>query len=318
MMHRPKIVLAALALIALAGVRPVLAQDATAAEAPAADASAAVPMDQPSTLDSIVEAGVLRVGVNPDYRPFSFEDASGERVGVDIELAKALSQALGVELEITAPERFADLLPMLEAGDLDVVVAGMSITFERAMRVDFSKPYFDTGVSVMMNVGTSARLGIAGAETADELLDAVAGRAPGSELTVAVTEGKAPEAVAKERFPEATIRGYPTNESAAEATLNGEANLMVHDEIFLKVWLEDQDGRARNRLRVLDPPMQADFYGIAARQGDAGWMRLLDVFVDRLRADDSVRGWLGEYLPGASLSSTRTEIPVFDVRTIEE
>ncbi len=318
MKHPAKFLLAALSLAALAGFRPAQAQDATAAEPPATAAPAAVPMDEPSTLESVLEAGVLRVGVNPDFRPFSFENDAGERVGVDIELARALSEALGVELEADAPEAFADLLPMLEAGELDVVIAGMSITFERAMRVDFSEPYFDTGVSAMMNVGTSARLGIAEADTADELLAAVARNGPGSDLVIAVTEGRAPEAVARERFPEATIRTYPSNEAAAEATLNGEANLMVHDEIFLKVWLEEQGGRATNRLKVLDPPMKADFYGIAARQGDPGWMRLLDVFVDRLRADDAVRGWLGEYLPGASLASTAAEVPVFDVRTIEE
>lgn len=99
----PGLLLAALSFVALAGIRPVQAQEAPAAEAAASPAS--TPANEPSTLEAVGGAGALRVGVNPDCRPFSFEDDSGERVGVDIELAKALSEALGVTLELSPRRR---------------------------------------------------------------------------------------------------------------------------------------------------------------------------------------------------------------------
>ena len=271
-----------------------------------------------SELQRIVNSGTLRVGVNPNFEPFSFIGDGDKRVGVDIDIADQLAKALDVALEVTAPDDFSELIPMLEDGKIDLILAGMSITFERAKSVAFTDPYFDTGMSLLMNVGSSAKLGIENAKNSAAVLKTLQARGNEDRLKIAVTEGKAPALEAKRRFPKAQIISYATNEEAAQATANGQANLMIHDEIFLKVWYQKNQSTVGKRLRVLDPPIKPDFYGIALRQGDSDWLQLLNVFVRNLRADGQVLGYLSEYLPSMSMTeSPESVIPIFDLGDME-
>lgn len=287
----------------------LLAQPSHAQQEDAADAA---------ELQKIADSGKLRVGVNPNFRPFSFLDDAEARVGVDIDIAGRLAEALGVELEVTAPDEFTDLIPMLVDDEIDLILAGMSITFERAKEVNFTDPYFDTGISILMNIGSSARLGIAGAKDSEALVETLSARDAESRLRIAVTEGKAPALEAERRFPDAQITGYPTNEEAVAATARGDADVMIHDEIFLKLWVEQNEPAARHRMVVLDPPIKADFYGIAVRKGDPDWLRLLDVFVRDLRLEGEVIGYLSEYLPSMTVTeSSDGVIPRVELRDME-
>ncbi len=207
---------------------------------------------------------------------------------------------------------------MLVDGKIDVILAGMSITFERAKVVAFTNPYFDTGMSLLMHVGSSTRLGIANAKDSATVLETLQSKGNQNQLKIAVTEGKAPALEAKQQFPEAQIINYATNEEAVQATADGQANLMIHDEIFLKLWYQKNQSTARYRLKVLDPPIKPDFYGMAVRQGDPDWLQLLNVFVRNLRADGQVLGYLGEYLPSMTMTESRDSvIPMFDLGDME-
>ena len=85
----------------------------------------------------------LRVGVTPGFAPAVFEQ-DGEIVGIEADLARALGERLGRRVVF---ERFAEgeLLGALEAGEVDVVMSGLSITPERARRVLFATPYMESG-----------------------------------------------------------------------------------------------------------------------------------------------------------------------------
>lgn len=250
-----------------------------------------------STLQAVTNRGSLRVGVNPNFVPFSYENEAGKRAGTDIDMATKLASALGVKLEIIVPEAFGELIPMLQSDRLDAVMAGMSITFDRARVVNFTDPYFDTGISMLGNIALLSRLGLSRPESSQAFLDDVDAKGIGNRLTIAVTEGKAPQQVAAKLFPKAKIMGFPSNSDAAEATLRGDAHLMLHDEVFLKVWLRDNSKRAGIRLRVIDPPVKPDVYGIAVRKGDWEWLQLLNVFVRDLRRNQEVIKSLASYLP---------------------
>ncbi|PID41648.1 MAG: hypothetical protein CSB48_14040 [Proteobacteria bacterium] len=252
----------------------------------------------PSTLEAVTHRGSLRVAVNPDFAPFSYKNEAGKRVGIDIDMATRLANALGVKPEIIVPESFGELIPMLQSGRVDAVMANMSITFERAKSVNFTDPYVDTGISILSNIAGLSRLGIFHPKSSQTFLEEVNAKALGNRLTIAVTEGKAPQQMATELFPQATIMGYPSNAEAAEATLKGDAHLMLHDEIFLKVWLHDNAQRAGIRLRVIDPPVKPDVYGIAVKKGDWEWLQLLNVFVRDLRRNHEIVKSLASYLPG--------------------
>lgn len=263
------------------------------------------PVDHSPTLSTVLSSKVLRVGVNPKFKPFSFEK-DGARVGVDIDIANLLAEKLGVTAKIVVPNSFSDLIPMLQAGEIDIVIAAMSITFNRAKTIDFSAPYFDTGLSILLNKVKTARLGVSAAPSYQALISELVLNGKQEQLVIAVTEGKAPQRSVPRFFPKATIKAYPTNEAAAEATLKGDADIMVHDEIFLKVWLKEHSKQAKFRLVVLDPPFKPDHYGIAVRQGNQGFLNMLNVFNLEIRNNGDVANFLGQYIPTTTKVTTRS------------
>ena len=90
------------------------------------------------------------VGIDTSYAPFEFQ-TGGEYTGIDIELMTAIAEFQGFEIEFN-PMNFDEIIPALEAGDLDIAIAGMSITEERQEIVDFSDPYFDAGLALAVPV----------------------------------------------------------------------------------------------------------------------------------------------------------------------
>ncbi|MCE2519737.1 MAG: transporter substrate-binding domain-containing protein [Alphaproteobacteria bacterium] len=85
-------------------------------------------------------AETLRVGTECTYHPFNFRDENGELQGYDIDVAKAIGEHLGVEIEFHC-QKWDGMIPALLANKFDLIVASMSITDERKQKIDFSDPY---------------------------------------------------------------------------------------------------------------------------------------------------------------------------------
>lgn len=98
------------------------------------------------------EAGkTLVMATSADYPPYEFVETSGgteEIVGFDIDIAKAITSELGYELEIVNMD-FSGLIPALQAGRADFVMAGMTPTEERKQNVDFSEVYYDAKQTIV-------------------------------------------------------------------------------------------------------------------------------------------------------------------------
>ena len=86
------------------------------------------------------DASVLVMGTNATFKPFEYKEG-GQVVGFDIDLAREIAKELGAELKIEDMS-FDGLLPALEGGRIDLAVAGMSVTEERAKNALFSEPYY--------------------------------------------------------------------------------------------------------------------------------------------------------------------------------
>ncbi|WP_428912254.1 amino acid ABC transporter substrate-binding protein/permease [Niallia sp. Krafla_26] len=85
------------------------------------------------------------IATDVTFAPFEFQDVSGEFVGIDMDLIKAIAEDQGFNYEIR-PLGFNAAVQALEAEQVDAVIAGMSITEERKQKFDFSDPYFDSGI----------------------------------------------------------------------------------------------------------------------------------------------------------------------------
>ncbi|MDB9311633.1 transporter substrate-binding domain-containing protein [Spirulina sp. CS-785/01] len=94
----------------------------------------------------------LIMGTSADYPPYEFKEQSGEIVGFDIDIAQAIAEELGFQLEIQDMD-FNSLLPALEAGKVDFVMAGMSPTPERQEIADFTQLYYKAESIVLARKG---------------------------------------------------------------------------------------------------------------------------------------------------------------------
>ncbi len=96
----------------------------------------------------------LVVGTSTPFPPFEFKNEAGDIVGFDIDLAREVAEALGLELEIrdlSGPViGFDALIPTLGSGGMDMIAAGMSIKSERTQFVDFSIPYYDANQGILV------------------------------------------------------------------------------------------------------------------------------------------------------------------------
>lgn len=95
---------------------------------------------------------ILHVGTNADFAPFEFQDENGstEYQGFDMDLIRAVAKEMGYKAEIQNIN-FDGLIPAMESGNIDVIAAGMSINEERKGQVDFSDPYYTSGLTIIVN-----------------------------------------------------------------------------------------------------------------------------------------------------------------------
>lgn len=87
------------------------------------------------------------IATDTTFAPFEFENDNGEMVGIDLDLLAAIAEDQGFDYELQVLG-FSAAVTALEAGEVDAVIAGMSITDERAQKYDFSEPYYDSGVGM--------------------------------------------------------------------------------------------------------------------------------------------------------------------------
>ena len=262
----------------------------------AAAADRIVAGDSP-VLERIIADGVIRVGVNPLFKPFSFTNEKKERVGIDIDIANLLASGLGVKLEIVVPNTFLDLFPLAQNGEIDVIIAAMSRIFQRAQWVDFTNSYYNTGISIMLNKAKGSGLGISQVKSYEELMDKLQKAGKEDQLIIAATTGKGAIKSVPTFFPKAKVKEYPTNEKSAEAVAKGEAHIMVHDEIFLNMWVKDNPDKALYRMTVFRKPYKPDTYGFAVAKGNQSFLNLLNTFIyDQLYAQGYFKQFMEKYV----------------------
>lgn len=114
-------------------------------------------LDQPvkAPFENVLEGESLRVGICPDSPPFAFRDYWGKVRGFEKDLAEAISEELGVDINFRYYE-FADIIPALKAGHLDIAIAGVTATPKRRWHVDFTTAYLRPRLVYLI----PARLGV--------------------------------------------------------------------------------------------------------------------------------------------------------------
>ena len=244
--------------ILLPGYLPILN---IAAAAPAEQA-------QPGTLDSVLKNGKLRVGVSL-LTPWALKKNNGEIVGFEIDVANQLAKDLGVQLELKVFDWDA-MIPALLNHQIDIIGSGIVITPQRALKVNFSQPYADSGIGLATNLALTKDF--TGLEDINR-----------PEVKVGVVTGTVAEDVARRLFPNATIQTFLKSEDAVQALVRGQLHGYVeHDPMPTFLELE-HPGKIDEPL---SDPLLSTKAGFAVNKGDPDFINFLNAWIIARDADD--------------------------------
>lgn len=230
-----------------------------------------------SLIEDIQKRGVLRIGQDEGYMPLYGTNEKGERVGLEVELINKMAEILGVKVEFVIVN-WDGIIPALLSGKFDMIFSGMTITPERALKVDFSIPYLTVGQAILYNK-TSFKT----PPTYQELSQ--------KQITIAVQLGTTGEFTARRMFPKAKILTFSTMDEAAFQVVSKRADIMVNDSIYVKFLTQKYD-----TLGMVQELLSLEDLGIAVRKGDFETLRWLDTFVQWAKTtgliDELYKKWL--------------------------
>ncbi|HSM82282.1 MAG TPA: ABC transporter permease subunit [Nodosilinea sp.] len=192
-------------------------------------------------------AAAWEVGTEPAFPPFEMKDeATGNLTGFDIELMTAMAEAAGREVRfISLP--FDGLVPALQARNIDAAISGMTITAERALTVDFTRPYFEAGLAIAVREGDTE------IQTLEDL--------EGKRIAVAIGTTGAQQATAIEG---ATVSQFDNAPLALQELINGNVDAVVND---LPVTLYAINEANLQGAKIVGELVTEEYYGIALPKG---------------------------------------------------
>ncbi|WP_275296672.1 transporter substrate-binding domain-containing protein [Brevibacillus choshinensis] len=233
-----------------------------------------------STVAKIKERGKFVVGVKYDLNLFGLKDpASGNVEGFDIDIAKAIAKkVLGDENKIELKEVTSKTrIPMLKNGEIDAIIATMTITEERKKEVDFSDIYFMAGQSLLVKKDSPI----------NGLKDLQKG------MKVLTAKGSTSAKNIREKAPDAEVLEFENYAEAFTALKAGQGDALTTDNALL-YGMAKQDPN----YRVTEETFTEEPYGIAISKGDAEFVKtvndLLKEMKDNGEYDKIYEKWIGE------------------------
>lgn len=167
------------------------------------------------TFAQILASRTLRVGTYLSV-PNAMKGDDGKLSGADIDIAERLAKDMNVALDVKTYE-WEQLIPALQRGEIDLIVAGLSITPERALQVYFSNPYSSSGISIATNIKLTADFA-----SIDNLNNA--------SVAIGVIGGTVSESAARQLFPKASIKTFGAENQAEDALVKGLLHAFVRAE----------------------------------------------------------------------------------------
>lgn len=226
------------------------------------------------------EENVLTMATNAEFPPYEYME-NGEVVGIDAEIAKAITDKLGYELVIENVD-FDSLIPGVQTGKYDFVMAGMTVTDERLEQVNFSQTYATGVQSIIVTEGSPIT-------TADDLFAEGANYKIGVQLA---TTGDLYCTWDIEDEGLGTVERYNKGADAVMALTSGKIDCVVIDNEPAKVFVENNEG-----LKILDTEYIQEDYAVAVSKDNEELLKEIDGALGELIADGTVAAIIEKYIP---------------------
>ena len=226
-------------------------------------------------IERIMEKGELVVSLNMGYPPFSIVE-NDKIQGLDADLAKLVADHLGVKIRFILPELYKEQIPKLLAGESDIVIAAMTRTVERGLKVAFTDPYFEVSQAALVDRDMVP-------PEANSYFDLV--DVPG--IRIGLKADTTIERFARELFPAEAVKTFPDHPMAVDALLKGQVDATVHDSPFVRAWAGTHP-ELEDRFKPMLEPVTKEYYGFAIRKGDPDFLNWLNLFITQVKIDGTM------------------------------
>ena len=249
------------------------AASSEAASSEAASSEAAASETTETAALTTVNAGKLTMSTNAAFPPYEMTTDAGEFEGIDVEIAGAIADKLGLELQIDDMDFDAALLAA-QQGKSDMVMAGVTVNDERKQVMDFSNTYASGVQVVIVKEGSDIA-------TVDDLAGHMIGTQRGTTGYIYCSDD----------FGEDSVTAYDNGLTAVQALNNGQVDCVVIDSAPAKEFVAANEG-----LVILDTEYAVEDYAIGMAKGNTALVEAVNGALAELKADGTIDAILAKYI----------------------
>jgi polar amino acid transport system substrate-binding protein len=225
------------------------------------------PLAQADAMDDIVKRGTLRVGI-AEFVPWAMPAKRGGHVGYDVDLGVKIAKDMRVRAEFKVYE-WKDMIPALEAGEVDMIAGGIVVTPQRALRVTFTEPIAFSGAGMATNTHMTRDI-----ENLEQLND--------PDIVIATVTDTFSEGAARSIFDKAEIHSHSNKDDAEKEILEGRAHAYVSS-------LPAVQFLVMNNADAIDLPLSDPLVGwaeaLAVQKGEQELLNFLNAWITAHKAD---------------------------------
>jgi polar amino acid transport system substrate-binding protein len=221
-----------------------------------------------SVAPATTQKKTLVVGIDGEYTPFSYLDSSGNPTGFDVESMKWIAQKKGFDVKFQ-PVAWDGIIPALQAGKVDLIYSGMTITPERAEQVNFSSPYWVVNQDVVAR--NDSKITIDDVKAGKAIIGAQSG------CTAAIWVDK--NLISTNKMPQDQLKLYANTPLALDDLVAGRIDAVMYDDHILKTMI------AGKPVRTIGNIPTKEEYGVAVRKANPELLATMNDGLTQLQAD---------------------------------
>ena len=246
--------------------------EAVSSEAASSEVASSAASSEAAELTTVTP-GKLTMSTNAAFPPYESTDDNGNFVGIDIDVAAAIAEKLGLELQVDDMDFDAALLAA-QNGKSDLVMAGVTVTEDRQLVMDFSDSYATGIQSIIVKEDSDIA-------TPDDLADKMIGTQRGTTGYIYCSDD----------FGDEHVTPYDDGLTAVQALVNGQVDAVVIDNAPAKEFVAANPG-----LKILDTSYAEEDYAIGVAQGNTAMLDAINGALEELKNDGTLQAIIDKYI----------------------
>lgn len=257
------------------------------------------------TLDKIKKTKVLTVSVNEFYDPFYIENSKEEYPGLDVDLAQAYASFWDVELKVIPLRTFDQHARMLEKGETQIAIAGISSSLLRLKDVYFTDPYLISTPSALVSRSILPPEP-EGQIVTVQLFRTIMDLQSVSGISYSVLSNSSNHQFLKETFPKAQIFSYFTSEAAFNELKKNNVNCFVADSYYIMALLQKNPSLRASYLPIMGT-VQEEHISMAVAKRDIEFLYHLNFFIKEFKRTGKMQILVNKYFKSDKWVKKETE-----------